>query len=267
MKPIRTELKLVKTRNHNRVRKVKVTGYVIHETDKIVVIATLKTKNRKTGNMVQIWILNRHESPVASVKSGSDVNICFDCPHRSKSGKGFKKRACYVNVGQGPQRIWVKYVAGGYEFLPVEEYARVFGGRAVRFGAYGEPVLIPVGLMEAIRLVSKGRTGYTHQWRRDEFQAYKAFVMASCDSEADQVLATGMGWRTFRVRGAHEPLLAWEISCPASDEMGHRTSCAQCRLCDGATGSGDARKNIVIVVHGAGAKSFVPLTSILPVAA
>jgi len=240
---------------------------VIYLNAEIVVVATLRTKNRKTGNMVQIWILNRWKSPVEAVKDGSDVTICFDCPHRSKLGKGFKKRTCYVNVGQGPQRIWKKFEQGGYEFLEPGRYAEVFGGRAIRFGAYGEPVLIPVGIMEAIRVVSTGRTGYTHQWRKAEFQAYREFVMASCDSEADHIQAVAMGWRTFRVRGKHQPVLKGEISCPASDEMGHRTSCAKCKLCDGSKGPGDARKNIVIVVHGSGAGSFVPLESLVTLAA
>ena len=81
------------TRARNRARKARVTGYVLLETETIVVIATLKTRNRKTGDMVQIWILNRNESPVDSVRNGSDSIVCFDCPHR---GRGFQKRTCYV---------------------------------------------------------------------------------------------------------------------------------------------------------------------------
>jgi hypothetical protein len=49
--------------------------------------------------------------------------------------------------------------------------------------------------------------------------------------------------------------------CPASDEAGHKTQCAKCLLCNGARAM-DARKNITIVVHGSGAKNFVPLVAI-----
>jgi hypothetical protein len=85
--------------------------------------------------------------------------------------------------------------------------------------------------------------------------------MASCDSPIDAVDAVNMGWRYFRVRTEEQPILAREISCPASDEMGKRTTCADCRLCSGSR-ENDARKNIVIIVHGAGSKNFVRLEQI-----
>jgi hypothetical protein len=238
--------------------KLKTTGYLLLETELVIVIATLKTRNRKTGDMLQVWILNRHESPVSSVKTGSDANICFDCPARGFKGK---KRICYVPL-RSPQAIWRKYTRGGYAFLRPEDYARVFGGRKVRFGAYGEPVVIPFAIVAAISSVAQGRTGYTHQWLKPEFQVFRSFVMASCDSELEQRLAVSMGWRTFRTRSKYDPLLAGEITCPASDEAGKRTTCANCLLCNGSSGPRDARKNITIIVHGTGAKNFVPLTAI-----
>jgi hypothetical protein len=220
----------------------------------------MESENVKTGNMVQVWILNRNESPVESVKSGNDANVCFDCVHRGTDG--FKDRSCYVNVAQGPSAVWRAYQKGKYRLLERAEYARVFGARAVRFGAYGEPVLIPVDILRAIAEVATGHTGYTHQWRRAEFQAYRALVMASCDTAADYTAAKQLGWRTFRVRtSADAPLLAREISCPASDEMDKRTQCVRCRLCNGAQ-PGDLRKDIVIIAHGIGARNFIKLEAI-----
>ena len=234
-------------------------GYILHETEQVAVIATLESENVKTGNMIQVWILNRAESPVASVKSGNDRLICGDCPHRGLNG--FKDRTCYVNVARGPNAVWRAYRKGSYRFLPKSEYAAVFTNRAVRFGAYGDPVLIPLSIMRAIASLADGHTGYTHQWRKSEYQAYRAFLMASCDSIADYATARRLGWRTFRVRGASESILAREISCPASDEAGKRTQCLRCRLCSG-TRAGDPRKDITIIVHGIGARNFVSLTAI-----
>jgi hypothetical protein len=234
------------------------TGYILHETKKVVIIATTKTSNRKTGNMVQLWILNRDESPLDSIKSGSDANVCFNCPARGINGK---QRTCYVDLGRAPMAIWRKYARHGYAFLPTSDYASVFGGRKVRFGAYGEPILIPLSIMEAIKSYSIGHTGYTHQWRKPSVQGYRASLMASCDSVAEQLQATAMGWRTFRARASYEPLIAGEISCPASDEAGKKSTCEKCRLCDGSR-TNDARKNISIIVHGIGAKNFVSLTAI-----
>jgi hypothetical protein len=249
----------VRKPRHRKKQKPRITGYLLHETETIVIIATIKSRNRKIGNMVQLWILNRTESPLQSIKSGSDANVCLDCGLRGFRGK---KRICYVDIGRAPSQIWAKYQRGGYAFLAESEYARVFGGRAVRFGAYGEPVLIPLPMVAAIAALARKRTGYTHQWKKPQFAEYRAFLMASCDSPADYALADEMGWRTFRGRAAGEALLPGEITCPASDEAGHRTQCDRCGLCDGARGSDDARKNIVIVVHGIGAKNFVRIGDI-----
>jgi hypothetical protein len=240
------------------------TGYVLFEASEFVVIATLESENEKTGNMIQIWILNRHVSPVEAVKTGLDASVCIDCVHRGTAG--FADRTCYVNVAQGPGSVWRAYRAGKYPVLSLDEYAGVFSGRKVRFGAYGEPVLIPVEIVSAISGLAKGHTGYTHQWRKAQYASYRPFLMASCDSAMDASDATAAGWRHFRVRSESEQLLAGEIICPASDEAGKRTQCIRCTLCDGKRTENDVRKNIVIIVHGIGAKNFVGLNQIAPAA-
>lgn len=236
-------------------------GYVLHENESIVVIATMKTTNRKTGKMVQVWILNRHVSPIESVKTGLDSAICFDCSHR---GNGFQGRTCYVNL-RSPQGIWKAYQRGRYAHITPAEYAAIFDDKKIRFGAYGEPVLIPVSILSALASIAKGWTGYTHQWRKSELQKYRAFLMASCDSAQDAEQAIAMGWRYFRVRSKAQAILPGEINCPASDEAGHKTTCAKCGLCNGARDN-DARKNITLLVHGSGAKNFVTIESIVTMA-
>jgi hypothetical protein len=235
-------------------------GYLLHETEAYAVIATLESENEKTGNMIQIWILVRGEKPTLALRNGKNHIVCLDCKHQ---GTDSQKRTCYVNLGQGPRAVWEAYSEGKYPYLPIARYSEVFANRAVRFGAYGEPVLIPLPIVRAIVAVSNGHTGYTHQWRKPEFSEYRAYIMASCDSMAEYAMAKQLGWRTFRVRTADSAVLAREISCPASDEMGKRTQCVRCKLCSGSTGSNDARKDIVIVVHGSGSKNFVALDSIV----
>jgi hypothetical protein len=144
--------------------------------------------------------------------------------------------------------------------LDQRDYKFVFKGRKIRFGAYGEPVLIPFNTMRAIARVSDGWTGYTHQWRRAEYRKYRAFVMASCDSESERIEARAHGWRTFRVRTEDQPLLDREIVCPASDEAGKRTTCERCNLCNGARAT-DPRKDIAIIVHGSSAAKFISITA------
>jgi hypothetical protein len=246
----------------------KASGYVLYEDPNVVVIATLETENPKTGNMIQLWILPRDISPLDAVRTGNDDIVCFDCKHRGTVQFGpngesvVTGRTCYVKVFQAPLAVWNAFQRGKYPTLDSRDYKFVFSGRKVRFGAYGEPVLIPLAIMRAIARVSDGWTGYTHQWHRYEYRAYRSYLMASCDSEGDRITARANGWRTFRVRTATDALMRGEIACPASDEMNHRTTCERCNLCDGARAS-DGRKDIAIIVHGSSAAKFI---SIAPLA-
>jgi hypothetical protein len=230
-------------------------GYLLAENAMYVVVATMTTENPKTGDMVQIWILPKDISPVDAVRTGQDDMVCFDCKHRGSSPKG---RTCYVKVFQAPHAIWKAYNRGNYPFLPIEDYKYTFRGRKIRFGAYGEPVLIPLHIFRELALHSDGWTGYTHQWANPEYAKYGAYLMASVDSVAEYERARALGWRTFRVRTADGALMEREIVCPASDEANHRTTCADCRLCSGSYAS-DPRKDIAIVVHGSAAKKFIQI--------
>ena len=207
--------------------------------------------------MVQIYSLYRHCGPVEAVKTGLDATICFDCPHRGIDGK---KRSCYVNIGQGPNSVWKAYRNGRYPHLDVEYYQDAFSGRPVRFGSYGEPIHLPVHLMRLIASACDGWTGYSHQWRRPEFSQYREFLMASVDTPELQSVAVASGWRTFRVKAGAGGRLANEISCPASEEMGARTKCETCRLCNGAR-EHDRRRSVAITVHGAGKSNFIQISA------
>jgi len=66
----------------------------------IVVIATLETSNRKTGQMVQIWIVRSDIAPTDAAKSGDDKSICGACPHRH-----YSKGVCYVNLAHAPLAV------------------------------------------------------------------------------------------------------------------------------------------------------------------
>ena len=125
-------------------------GYLLHETQDIVVIATgfkRKSDNPKTGDMIQIWILARDVNPVEAIKIGADEKVCFDCKHRGVAGK---QRTCYVRIANAPLGVWKAYTRGMYRRLELADYERAFAGRKVRFGAYGDPVLIPVAMVAAI---------------------------------------------------------------------------------------------------------------------
>lgn len=227
---------------------MKANGYILHEDKQRIVIATgfnRASKNAKTGSMIQIWILTKSENPLDAIKSGSDAAVCGDCPLRGTLGKG---RACYVNLGQAPLAVWRAWQRGSYPQLSSTTNALfdLFTGRAVRFGAYGDPAFMPFYLVAQIAAASKSHTGYTHQWRNPLFSAFKAFIMASADSVELAREAQGLGWRTFRVTPIGSLVLdKREIECANTT---HGISCEACGLCNGSSSA----KSIVIEAHGAG---------------
>lgn len=223
----------------------------------IVAIATglaSRSSNRKTGAMVQTYILREDQSPIDAARNGADASICGDCPHRgtlTRQSDGRLKnigRTCYVNLGQGPLGVWRAYHRGRYPNQATTQLRVEAGrGRIVRLGTYGDPAAVPPGVWLALTLEATGRTGYTHQWRTAP-KLLQKLCMASADSEAAAAEAQAAGWRTFRVAMpgdlARTPV---EAICPASKEAGKKLTCAQCLACSGATGR---RGSIVIQAHG-----------------
>lgn len=202
-----------------------------------------KSSNTKTGGMVQSYIL-----PLAWVEQkrmGEDDAVCGDCVHSFK-----KEGTCYLSKGMPKMGLisTMKRMPEATAETPKEfiDLCKYLNGKKIRFGSYGEPVLMGEMVVREIATHAKTWTGYTHQWRKEEHQWAREFFMASADSEDGAIEARGMGWRTFRVRGADDDIIKSEISCPASKEMGRITTCAECHLCKGASSKA---KNIVIIKH------------------
>jgi hypothetical protein len=213
-------------------------GNIIHENERFVTIVTWKTSNIKTGQMSQIWILNKNINPVESVKTGFDaVSNCSGCPFANGMG-------CYVNVGQAPLAVFKAWQRGVYERLGISELSEAFKGKYVRFGAYGNPSLIPLEIIKPIAKASKGWTGYFHNWHlmsKERALAYGQFFMASTETEESRIKALAMGLRVFHVSPDQPKDF---IECP-SDSRG--IQCKDCRLCDGLN---KRAKNIWINPHG-----------------
>jgi hypothetical protein len=214
----------------------------------IVGIATLKSKNEKTGNMVQTYILRADMHPMDAIKSAADASICGDCVHR---GDASRKRTCYVDVSKSVSMVYSAFKRGSYADYSHDPSlgARYLRGRMVRLGAYGDPAMIDVDAWLAILQFCKGWTGYSHQWRQAWAQPMLNLCMASADNASERDLARSMGWRTFRVIPVMQaPKLDREIACPASPEGGNRRQCIDCGACDGALKPESV--SIAIVAHG-----------------
>lgn len=256
---------------------MKPTGYILHEGPSlldgapIVVIAITSSENAKTGDMVQTYILRADVAPIEASRTGADESTCGQCPKRWHLGGD-----CYVNLGHGPRVVFDGYRRGiyphakrfaGLYFPALANGAQCLGfGRMVRLGTYGDPAAVPAHVWEALTAHAKGHTGYTHQWLSDAIDEQQRerimrLCMASADTETEAEMAHALGYRTFRVRNANDPMMPREFTCPASAEAGKRLTCAQCGACDGI-GRKPSAASVTIIAHGARApRRTIPIVS------
>ena len=225
-------------------------GFVLYEGPSmltgspIVAVLTLKTSNRKTGDMAQVWILDAGDlSPVELSKAKLDASICGNCPHRQSLGG-----ACYVNIGQAPLAVYRAYKLGRYQTYDATVHAPMLASRMVRLGAYGDPSAVPFETMYAITLAAKGHTGYVHQAAHAGFDTrFLSICMVSADTPKQAAKWQAKGAHTFRVALAGDSLADGEVECLA-DSKG--IQCVDCGLCNGIQG------NVAITIHGTRAKNF-----------
>lgn len=214
---------------------------------RIVVIATGvfgQSKNSKTGDVIQTYILRKDIEPLLAHRLGEDYSVCGDCLLKENG-------ICYVNMAHGPIAVFKAYHDGGYRDIQPDDI-QYFRDKILRIGSYGDPAAVPFEIWDTLCRVSKGFVGYSHQWEICD-QRLKQYCMASIDGIRDSVKeynkAQKMGWRTFRVRiNEDEPLLDKEFVCPASKEQGKLITCEQCRACGGL--SSKCTKNVTIILHG-----------------
>ena len=197
-----------------------------------------KSRNRKTGPMLQVWIIPL-KSPMLIQNQSL---VCGDC-------KLMPKR-CYVNKGHSVLAVHEAFLRGLYPDASAQDWA-LLQGKAIRFGAWGDPSFVPVAIWNKLAELASLRSGYTHQWNKPWAQGLIDLVMASVDSAEEQFQAAKMGWRTFRIRPTSQGVLfPDEIVCP-SESRGSK--CAECGLCNGAQ---SRAKSIVITAHGSGKGDF-----------
>ena len=218
----------------------------------IVAIATDNSDNAKTGKMLQTWIIRSDMDPISASRTGADASICGDCVHRGwahnePTGQA-KKRSCYVTLVLAPLQVWKGFRRGIY--LPAVDLRAIGRDRLVRIGSYGDGAAVPQQIWDELCAEARGWTAYTHQGNPDPDR-----FMTSVESVVQAQSAWARGERTFRVvKGVDDLIAGSEILCPASEEAGKRTTCAQCKLCAGAS---VAAKNIAIVAHGTGARNWI----------
>lgn len=216
----------------------------------IIVLATgddKPSKNKKTGPMVQVYILLKDIRPQEAVNTQADYSICGNCPHR---GTESRKRSCYVMVHQGPTAVWKAYHRNNPPLLTTSGIRHLGVDRRIRLGAYGDPGAVPVHIWNDLLSSASGHTGYTHLWKSCESDLIQ-WCMASVESYDEMIEAQAIGWRTYRVIPELELRTENEALCPASAESDCKVpiDCHTCLACDGI----DSKRNasIAVKIHGA----------------
>jgi hypothetical protein len=226
-------------------RKIKLDN-IYFKQNGIIVNFQFETSNSKTGDLIQNnfipfeWI----ESD-AKISTLSDKAVCFDCDH-SKD----KKKTCYVRKGPSEMGLASKVRSLrnlGLDNIPElspeleADLLEAIEGRGVRFGSYGEPILLGHDLVNKISKRAKFWTGYTHQWHKNSWA--KDYFMASVETTLLDKAAKNMGWRTFFVG---DSVGSENVTCPASKEAGNKSTCDQCKLC---MGTQSKAKSVKILKH------------------
>ena len=237
----------------------KILGYIAYEGPSIidgkpiVVIVNkinAKSKNDKTGAMVQTFIIRSDVDPVTALATGDDVSICGMCAHRPVLARKSGKPPCYVQVAKSVLAVYNAYKRGRYVKADPKIIARVLAGKRLRIGTYGDPFAAPVQTWVDLVQYVAGHAGYSHQWQDTRFDhaAWAPLVMASADTIDEAAQANLFGMRVFRVSVGVDRQ-ASETVCPASAEGGKRATCADCMLCGGTS---KKARDIVIADHAAG---------------
>jgi hypothetical protein len=163
------------------------------------------------------------------------VRRCPRCREAARRGKGIKYWVAHPPYGIASKR---------------SELEQLGRDRDVRIGSHGDPAAVPAWVWKAFTKSARSVRGYTHRWKRAKH--LQGICRASVDSPEEKAAAKRLGWRTFRVRTADEPVERGEARCPASKEAGERVTCSTCPIgC-----SGESPRDVTIIVHGSSAGSF-----------
>lgn len=227
----------------------KVSGAVLYEGpsringEPIAAVMVYDSGNKKTGDIPQVWLFQPGVHPYQARVGGSDVAVCGGCILA-------KNRGCYVQWTT-LKAVTESYSKGNYGDI---DHARWWFRRnspnAVRIGAYGDPVAVPLEVWERLAELPPRPTilGYTQMWRSPLAKGYQKFCMASTKSPQEYADAKRLGWRSYRVALPQDTTLAQgQQWCP--ETLSDEDTCKGCRMCSGGVDGPD----IMVELHGAGA--------------
>lgn len=222
--------------------------YIFKQGNNVHVMQYKASANRKLGMSFIIGTYHFSLSQVTNISLIYDKASCFDCPFSFNMNNN-KSGGCYTH--KGLQRMGLNSMLKRLNKLVIEDYSEAkfkafikqvrIKADLVRFGIYGEPILMPIEMVKKLASLGNKQTGYTHQWYTAK-KEYAKYFMASVNN-SNRIEAENKGWRCFVV--SHTKLEKTTV-CPASKEASRKLTCSTCGLCNGI---GQFTKNIQILQH------------------
>jgi hypothetical protein len=236
---------------------MKTIEYIYKNDNSVNVIQLKVSQNSKIGFGIVVQTYHFSIDQVINNDIKQDKNNCLDCP--LSYSNDHKLGSCYTH--KGFQLMGLKSMLKRLNriFKDIDTFNQTrfetFLARTnkteinlVRFGAYGEPILLGENVCEQLSKLSKKVSGYSHQYDKKEFAWSKRFFMASVHNDKDNKSAQNLGFRTFHAIVEKDINTENSVNCPSSKEANIKTSsCISCGLCNGNLTN--LKKSIHINLH------------------
>jgi hypothetical protein len=230
--------------------------YIYSDKKNIHVIQAKVSQNSKIGIGYVIQTYHFSIDQVINNDFKLDKNNCLNCPYSFNQNNG-KSGGCYTHKGTQSWGLksMLKRLHNNLDSIkPFNSdmltafYINVVNTYKVdliRFGAYGEAVLMGEDVINILLPLSKKHTGYTHQWDNKKYTWSKNAFMSSTHNLKEVIKAEKKGFRNFFATTDKE--VTSGTNCPASKESGLNLTCIKCGLCSGT--KTNIKKDIFILNH------------------
>lgn len=225
---------------------------------RIIIIGKYKP-NKKTGEVIQLSLLDADLSPkedLALARADETYLSAHGCDSGCTSFYG-----CYVSSFafhfksiDNNWLLWSKEHDEAVPELSESDQSRLFSGKTIRFGEYGDPASVSLDVIERIASYASDHLGYTHRWRSCE-PGFARFCMASVESTSDYVHAMARGYRPFLVvpAGTTRKQIQAEITAGTPTPCVHdidETQCVNCPTPCNGTSWASRKAGIYVIAHG-----------------
>lgn len=225
----------------------------IFKRGKVINVIKCQSSNNKKLGLYNLVIQTYHIGVEQFSNFRNDSSNCGNCSYSYNMNNGVSG-GCYTHKGY--QYLGIRAMVKRLSTMNIKSFDKELFNAFVkyisqydiilcRFGAYGEPINLPIKVIERLIKVSNSHTGYTQQWNNPKYQKYSKYFMASTRGIFETKVANSLGFRAFESSIEKASNIAL---CPASKKFtGKKKTCVQCKACDGIANG--KKNNIFIYKH------------------